>query len=204
MNAARALGLTAFALGAAAPFAGSPHRAATGSLDVAELAALVAREKDHVDALDLARWIRERRPGLRVVDLRPLADYERYRIPGAIHLDITGIDGHPFSADETIVLVSEGGAHAAQAWVFLRAMGLRDVFFLRGGLYDWLEEVINPILPADASPEARAGFAKTAELSRYFGGTPRIAEPGEHVGNWSVPSGKDVADAIERTRRRGC
>jgi 3-mercaptopyruvate sulfurtransferase SseA len=38
-----------------------------------------------------------------------------------------------FNPSDTIVLLSEGGAHAAQAWVFLQIRGYRNVFFLRGG-----------------------------------------------------------------------
>jgi 3-mercaptopyruvate sulfurtransferase SseA len=42
------------------------------------------------------------------------------------------------------VLVSDGGAHAAQGWVFLRALGIAHVYFLRGGLGEWLDDVMNP------------------------------------------------------------
>jgi 3-mercaptopyruvate sulfurtransferase SseA len=49
-----------------------------------------------------------------------------------------------FAKDDTIVLISDGGAHAAQAWVFLRALGHEHVVFLRGGLGEWLDDVMNP------------------------------------------------------------
>lgn len=129
--------LATFALlaGLAAAFAGSPR-----SIDVDALAKQVAREEDHVTALELAQWIRDRKPGLRVISVPPVSS----RLPGAEEIALESLTKTPFARDETIVLVSDGGAHAAQAWVFLRALGHRNVFFLRGGIAEWNAEVLNP------------------------------------------------------------
>ena len=106
----------------------------------------VVREEDHVTALELAQWIKERRLGLRIVDVRSAEEYATYHVPRAEHFTLDSLATGPFRRDETIVLYSEGGAHAAQAWVFLRALGYPKVFFLRGGLYEWLDQVMNPTL----------------------------------------------------------
>jgi rhodanese-related sulfurtransferase len=162
--------------GALAPLAGSRHgRPATGrgAPDVAELAWVVADQEDHVPAVELARWIRARRPGLRVIDVRSAAEFRIFRIPGAEHVALEALAGTRFGPDDTVVLYSEAGIHGAQAWVFLRALGHRRVFFLRGGLHEWLDDVMSPAIAADAPPDARAAFAEIAELSRWFGGTPR-------------------------------
>jgi rhodanese-related sulfurtransferase len=200
MSSARRLGIAAFALGVAAPFAGDPQRSTTVQIDIDALAATVAREEDHVSALELAVWIRHRKSGLRVIDVRTRAEYETYAIPGAEHLPLTDIARSRYADGEVLVLYSEGGAHAAQAWVFLRAMGVRQVYFLRGGLQEWMEDVMHPLLAADASPEAVQAFAATAELSRYFGGSPGIAEGSATAGNSVAGS----APVPVRTRRRGC
>jgi hypothetical protein len=88
--------------------------------------------------------------------------------------------------------------------MLLRAAGVRNALFVPGGLADWRDEVISPVLPADAPPEQAAAFERAAELSRYFGGSPRIAAPGE-----SVTRPTELAEAgppaqLARTRRRGC
>ena len=123
------------------------------------LLAMVVHEDDHVTALELAAWIKERQAGLaghrRALErrVRPATTCRR---PSVIPLE--ALVATPFSRDETLVLYSEGGAHAAQGWVFLRALGYDHVFFLRGGLYEWLDEVMNPTLAPGASPAAaRAG-----------------------------------------------
>ncbi|MFL5614525.1 MAG: rhodanese-like domain-containing protein [Gemmatimonadaceae bacterium] len=205
----------ALGLAAAASFAGSPYTARHASIDVALLAHTVEQEEDHVTALELAEWIKERRPGLRVLDVRTPEEYQAYHVPTAEHLALDSLTRMPFRADETLVLYSEGGAHAAQVWVFLRALGYRKVFFLRGGLYEWLDQVMNPRL-ADTTVAARGSFARASVISRYFGGVPRSDMPresGDNVlplpqrsrGRTAVPlPAKSTASTLQEVRRRGC
>jgi rhodanese-related sulfurtransferase len=199
MNGARMLGATALAMGVAAPFAGAPAPQAA-AVDVAALARMVALRQDHVSAIELARWIRAGRPGLRLIDVRSPEDFARFALPAAENVPIERIPDARFGDDETIVLYSEGGAHAAQAWVFLKAAGVRNVLFVAGGLGDWFDEVMAPVIPADPPPAQAARFAEIAEISAYFGGTPRRPAPGEAA---TVPEGGTVA-LIANARRRGC
>ncbi|HKN69013.1 MAG TPA: rhodanese-like domain-containing protein, partial [Gemmatimonadaceae bacterium] len=150
----RGLAIAALSLGLIAPFAGSPYKSNHAAIDVPALARTVAREEDHVTALELAQWIKDRRPGLHVLDVRSADEFDRYHLPTAERLALDSLATVAFRADDTLVLYSEGGAHAAQAWVFLRALGYRNVYFLRGGLYEWLEQVMNPTL-ADTTAAGR-------------------------------------------------
>jgi rhodanese-related sulfurtransferase len=175
----RVLAAAALLLGALAPFAGSPYQQPSNAIDVqqlaAQLAAEVSREEDHVTALELAAWIKDRKAGLRVIDLRASADFEEYHLPRAELMSFEQLLSARFASDETVVLISDGGAHAAQGWVFLRALGHEHVYFLRGGVGEWLDEVMNP--------------PRTTPLSRYFGGTARGDAP---------------TDDVQKMRRRGC
>lgn len=211
----RGLGAAALALGLLAPLAGSPYKANHAAIDVPALARAVAREEDHVTALELAQWIKDRRPGLRVLDVRSSEEYERYHLPTAERLALDSLATTPFRVDDTLVLYSEGGAHAAQAWVLLRALGYRNVYFLRGGLYEWLEQVMNPTL-ADTTVAAHDAFSRAATLSRYFGGVPRsdvrtppadesIVLPGAPRPASAVPlPARPTLSRIDAVRRRGC
>jgi rhodanese-related sulfurtransferase len=203
-----ALGIAALALGILAAFARTPDFNANTRVDVRSLARNVESEEDHVTALELAQWIKDRRPGLRVVDVRSPAEFDAYHVPTAERIDIGQLIDTPFRLDETIVLYSEGGAHAAQGWVFLRALGLRHVYFLRGGLYEWLDDVINPTISANPTDSARAAWATIASVSRYFGGVPHAAP--ESPKNLTIPpqaktrtESKASAEVL-RLRRRGC
>jgi rhodanese-related sulfurtransferase len=171
----RALAIVAMTAGVLAAVSGSPYRRDRASIDVAQLARAVAAEEDHVTALELAQWIRDRKAGLRIIDLRSANDFAMFHLPRAERVPMEAITSMPFTPSETIVLISDGGAHAAQAWVFLRALGHPHVFFLRGGVGEWLGEVMNPKAPSD--------------LTRYFGGMPRSDEE---------------TLSIDAMRRRGC
>jgi rhodanese-related sulfurtransferase len=171
----RALGSIAIVLGTLAAFAGSPSRA---SLDIQQLVSEVTREEDHVTAIELATWIKDRKPGLRVLDLRSEAEFDEYHLPGAENVTLDALLATTrYASTDTLVLISDGGAHAAQGWVFLRALGYQHVYFLRGGLGEWLDEVTNP--------------TKTTALTRYFGGTPRSASDTQ-------------TNSVTNMRRRGC
>jgi rhodanese-related sulfurtransferase len=213
----RRIGLMAAVLGLLAMFAGSPYTAQHGRIDVDALAKAVQHEDDHVTAIELAGWIKNRRPGLRVVDLRSQEEFDAYHTPMAERVSIDSLSAVGFSLSETIVLYSEGGAHAAQAWVFLRALGYNKVYFLRGGVYEWLEQVMTPTLRANAPAKDSVAFADVSALSRYFGGTPRTGVTSVLDDAISLPfartdSGATTRDAsASRTsalavkiRRRGC
>ena len=214
----RLLALAAIALAVMAPFVGSPYMAAHASIDVTELARVVAKEEDHVTALELAQWIKDRRTGLRVLDIREPDAYAVYHIPTAERLPLDSLVVTPFRIDETLVLYSDGGAHAAQGWTFLRALGYRRVFFLRGGLNEWLEMVISPTLSESATAPERTQMENVSVLSRYFGGTPKWTGSGALGSAVPLPStrfdpsprdrGGDSSGTgkaiIARMRKRGC
>jgi rhodanese-related sulfurtransferase len=195
-------------LGVLAAIAGSPRIQRNARVDVASLATIVKQEEDHVTAIELADWIRSRRENLRIIDVRSAEDFDAYHIPGAERIPLDSLVAKPFRTSETIVLYSDGGAHAAQGWVFLRALGLERVYFLRGGLYEWLNDVMNPTISVTASDSARESFARTAELSRYFGGVPREGERQSLQPSIPVPARSTENDgrpnAVARVRGRGC
>lgn len=185
MSVTRRMGAGALVLGLAAGFAGSPYRAARGRIDIERTVRTILDGGDHVSALELAGWIRDRKPGLRVIDVRPPAEFAQYAIPTAENLPLEALLHASFAPHETIVLYSEGGAHAGQAWVLLRAMGVANAWFIAGGLADWDEEVMAPVIVPGTQAETISG------ISRYFGGTPS-------VGDSASSSAAPVA------RRRGC
>jgi hypothetical protein len=106
-----------------------------------------------VSALELATWIRDRKPGLRIIDLRKPSEFDEYHLPRAENVAIEKL---AFAASETIVLVTDGGALPSVD---------RQVFVLRGGMQAWLDDVMSP-----KTPEAAA-------IGRYFGGVPRVGAP---------------------------
>ncbi|MBI3789978.1 MAG: YeeE/YedE family protein [Gemmatimonadetes bacterium] len=154
----------------------------------------IAREEDHVDPLELAELIRTHARGLRVIDVREGVDSETYVIPGAVLVPLAKVPAMPVAAGDQVVLYSDGGAHAAQAWVLLRLRGLTNVRVLKDGIAAWEDEVLNPVLAPAADSAARERQARVRALSLWFGGHPRASSAGAVP---ALPSGRVV-----RPRRR--
>jgi rhodanese-related sulfurtransferase len=131
-----------------------------------------------LEPVQLAEWIRDREPHLRVIDVRSEGEFDEYHLPRAERLT----PSTTFAPDDTIVFVA-GGERAVN----------RDVYVLRGGVQAWIDEVMNPTITANAPPSARAAYERASIVSRYFGGVPRVVDklPATHV----------KANAV---RRRGC
>jgi rhodanese-related sulfurtransferase len=202
MTARRILAGTAVLLALLAAAVGiseSPSSLVPRPSSLAALAHDIETEADHVTAMELAGWIRGRKPGLRVLDVRGDSEFTAYHIPSAERVPLTELTKLAPRDGETLVLYSEGGAHAAQGWVLLRTLGHEHVYFLRGGLLEWIDEVMNPVFPA-ASGATRDSLAA---LSRYFGGMPR-ATTGAASRVPPPVEATAAAVAVEKLRRRGC
>jgi hypothetical protein len=169
------LAAVALVLGAVALFS-QPHRGPVVKLDTRELAMVVGQEVDHVKPAELAAWIVEGRADYRLLDLRSAEEFGRYHIPTAENVPVSMLPDFPLQPREKVVLYSEGGIHAAQAWMLLRAQGHTAVYTVLGGLDGWKDEVLFPVMPVDATPQQRARFEQVAAIATFFGGQPRAAD----------------------------
>jgi rhodanese-related sulfurtransferase len=181
------------ALALAATFALSDGRVSLPATRAGAIAAEIEREADHIDAIALAEAIKAGEPGLRIIDLREGLDTSTYMIPGARSVSLTALDTLRLDPAERLVLYSDGGAHAAQAWVLLRVRGVRNALVLKDGMAAWEDEVLSPAVPTVPDDSAKARFARAKELSRWFGGFPRL-----------VPDESSSSTALRPRRRRTC
>jgi rhodanese-related sulfurtransferase len=130
-----------------------------------------------VAPVELGEWIRDRKPHLRIVDVRSEGEFDEYHLPRAERFT----PSTTFAPDDTIVLVAGGSVCA------------RNVYVFRGGVRAWIDEVMNPTIAANAPPSARAAYERASIVSRYFGGVPRVVD--------KLPATRANANAV---RRRGC
>ena len=206
------LALIAFSLGALALFAGNPYKGAAATVHARELSLAMATGADEVSALTLADWIIQGKADFRVVDLRPEAAYAEYHIPPAENIRVAGLGESGLLHNEKIVLYAEDGARAAQAWMLLKARGFKGVYLLRGGLDAWKDSVLFPRVPENATPAQLIEFAKTKEMSKYFGGAPqalagdstlaqKVAMPKLAL---PAPSATASSGAPKKKKKEGC
>lgn len=204
----RTLAALAIAGGALAVIAGLPTRPTHGAVNVTELARIVEHEEDHVTAMELARWIRDDKRGLHVIDIRPDSEFADFHIPAAKRVPLGDLVRMPLDTAATYVLYSEGGTHAAQGWFLLRARGVEHAYFLRGGLYEWLQQVMNPRV-SSATPQAVRDSIRA--ITMYFGGKMEVVDPASATetpsvldGELSAPHAGDTRASIRKIRRRAC
>ena len=103
-----ALAAIALTLGALAPFAGSPYK------------------QKAVSAVDLAFWIKDRKPGLRVIDLRSQQAFDAAHVPTSVRASTIAP-----AENETIVVVTDKPLQLDHP----------NVYVLRGGMAAWTSEV---------------------------------------------------------------
>jgi rhodanese-related sulfurtransferase len=158
---------------------------------------------DHVTADDLAHMMVDKVPGLLLVDLRAPSDYASFHIDGSINIPLPLLFSEDnlaqLNAAGSTVLISTGGAHAAQAWTLLRAQGMENVVTLLGGLNYWMNVFTNPNPPPEtaADPEVATFEFRRAVGAHLFGGA------GEAVAAAAVePTAPPVAP-IQRPKKRG-
>jgi rhodanese-related sulfurtransferase len=181
------LGVLAALLASLALFAGKSYESRGVTIDPKRLSYIIQNELDHVSATDLADWIMQQRSDFRVIDLRDAKAYQEYHIPGAQNLLLTDLVGTRFDKRQSIVLYSDGGVHAAQALFLLWAEGYKKAYMLKGGLNEWKDDVLHPVM--QASPSSRTSGDSLDVVRRraeYFGGSP-LLPPSKTLPSQSPP-----------------
>lgn len=164
-------------LGLIAAFAGNPYRGPFATVDTKQLALDAGNKADHVSPAQLADWLIEGRNDFLVVDVRDANEFAEYHIPGAINVPLALVSADLAARNERIIFYSDGGIHAAQAWLLLRSLGFNASYMLFGGLEEWKDSVLFPKAPpADAPAKDQIDFARRAAVAKHFGGTAQGAD----------------------------
>jgi rhodanese-related sulfurtransferase len=202
----RGFGATAAVLGALAFVVGTPVRPQRVARDTVVSAATrdaldgTPSSSEEISALQLAQWIRDGRPGLRVLDLRDSSAFETRHIPSAESFELMELSSVLPRAGETVVLYSDDDLRDAQGAAWLAGAGHARVHVVRGGMSAWMKEVIDPVVQGDSA-------AAVAALSRYFGGVPRAATTRDDArATRTTPKARirNATDEFGFVARRGC
>lgn len=171
------------------------------------LAEAINNESDHLAAEELAKWLIDKKPDLLVVDMRSVEEFAQYHIPGAVNIPFNKLfepeAQEALSDDKTIVLYSNGGTHAAQAWVLLKQMGIES-YVLLGGLNYWTEAILNPKAPNELAADSeilKYQFQKSA--SGYFAPGGAIAAPADSTTAPTKPK-VQIDPKQKKKARAGC
>ena len=94
-----------------------------------------------IDAPELATWVQEKHPNMRVIDVRGMGEIASGTVAGAeaIPLHTLPIKINELNRDEKLVFICRSGARSAQACMFLQQQGYENVYNLRGGMIGWMQ-----------------------------------------------------------------
>jgi len=99
-----------------------------------------------VDATELATWVQEKHPNMRVIDVRGMGEIATGTVSGAeaVPLHTLPVRVGEFKRDEKLVFICRSGARSAQACMFLVQQGFENVYNLRGGMIGWVQSGLEP------------------------------------------------------------
>jgi len=123
-------------------------------------------------------------PSIQLIDLRPQDEYDKFHLPGAINIPLSDLlsDEYRDLIDQDIkqnIFYSNSTVDANEAWMITRQLGYLNNYVLMGGLNYWAETIMNPIPPANTSPDEEiAKYQFRMGAGQALGGA-RIEETSE-------------------------
>jgi rhodanese-related sulfurtransferase len=129
------------------------QKSAVSNNEATLLASMIEERHDHISADQLGQLIIDKSPEYMLIDIRQVDEYKNFHIPTAYNFPLESLFRDSVLArldpDKLLVLYSNGGTHAAQAWVLLRQLGFQNSTVLLGGLNYWVDVYSNPHPPED-------------------------------------------------------
>jgi rhodanese-related sulfurtransferase len=145
----------------------------------ASMAQRIAAGDDHITVAELADQLMKDRPDFELIDIRDERDFSSGHIRGARHIPLARLIEQDSLASlppgRSIVVYSNGTAHAAQAAILLQLTG-RDALAVLGGYNYWQAYFHHPDQAgiAEMDPAERTHYQ---EVTRYFMGN-HVADGG--------------------------
>lgn len=126
----------------------------------------------------VAQMIIEKDPTLRLIDVRPQDEFEKFSLPGAVNIPMDNMLSPEFSEilNQNFmlnVLYANGSTRANEAWMLVRQLGYNNNYVLLGGLNYWAESIMNPGKPPSTAADdelARYDFRRAAGQALGGGG----------------------------------
>lgn len=125
-------------------------------------------------------------PALVLVDVRTEEEYAAFSLPGAMNTPVAKIldpDMQELLNREELDFIFFSNDHikAEQAWLLNRRKQHQNIYILKGGLNQWMKDILMPEAPEELAPtEAHARYQARLAARNYFLGASRPIEPGEY------------------------
>ena len=171
--------IIALTLGFILAFSPVENKPVSGT-DFTILAESINNRKDHITAEQLGQLIIDKDPGFQIIDIRDQSDYLNFHIESAINIPLQTLFSKEnlefIDPEKLVVLYSNGGTHAAQAWVLLQQMGYGNTTVLLGGLNYWVDVYSNPTPPEGVYADSEIfNYQFQVSAGKYLMGNTKAA-----------------------------
>ena len=153
--------------------------------NVVNIAKQIISKEDHITAEELGHIIIDADPDFMVIDVRSEEEYNNYHINPSVNIPLESLFKpeilNDLDPEKLLILYSNGGTHAAQAWVLLQQQGFKNSAVLLGGLNYWVDVYTNPEPPTGHYADHdlfRYQFLKSAG-SKLLGNTQSVESKSE-------------------------
>ncbi len=165
-------------------------------------------QTDHVQPVELAQWILEKRADYQLIDLRDPWEFDDYHIPTAVNIPLSQL----FTAEglkqlqrgKKIVVYGLGAGHPAQTQLLLTMKGY-NALSLKEGITAWWDQVMTPQSLRGEAPQP-AGYQQSRALRENFMGGSGPKKSGAAAPAIPMPSAPAPGGAAPRKLKlgRGC
>jgi rhodanese-related sulfurtransferase len=150
----------------------------------------VKLETYKISADELADLIIKQDPSVQIIDVRRKPEFDKFHLPGAMNIPLDSLLNEsmkPFvnQVSKKNILYSNGTSLANEAWIITRQLGYDNNYVLDGGLNNWYQTIIRPVIPANSAPKedwdlyqsrkAASQFFTGASASQPSAGQPALA-----------------------------
>jgi thiosulfate/3-mercaptopyruvate sulfurtransferase len=120
--------------------------------------------KDHISAVELADRLISGDKNLLLIDVRSAGEFKDFHIKGALNCPLDQLNSLKTEAKsyKTVVLYSNGAAHAVQGQMLLESEGVKNILVLNGGLNEFIEQCLKPV------SLRKAPVPDEAKVNRYI------------------------------------
>jgi len=130
---------------------------------------------------DITDRLVKKDPALMLIDIRPVAQFNAFSIPGAINIPVDSLLSS--SAQDMLnqkemdkVFYSNSDVTSDQAWIISKRMGLQRIYVMQGGVNTWFNTIVKAQKPAESAPtETLDLYQFRIAACQHFYGSPEMA-----------------------------
>jgi rhodanese-related sulfurtransferase len=161
----KVLVLVAIVFAVLAALAGSPYKITIQPINTSEKFEVEGKLVNVIDVQDLAKWIIDKRDNFHLVDIRMKNEFNEYHIPFASNIPRNGLE--LIESKKTIIIYDQSKRYSIEKLKPLIKNRNEEVYVLKGGLDEWINEILFP--DNNLSEEE---IKRVYKISTYFGGKP--------------------------------